>query len=285
MIATYLKDWLACVIQNIDPWLSSKDIDRGSQWFSEITSQLADISIGIVCLTQENKNRPWILFEAGALAKGKKTRVCTLLIDLENTDITDPLAQFNHTRLNKDDIRQLLGDINILLGDQALRDPVLDMAFNTFWPQFEERVAEILSQTEPEGQVSTVRSESELLTDVLNTVRGLDRRLQSLEIHQPSLASTKGSVSSAEALQSNRRPGITAFTISDPIGVADDIHIAMSEIKAALNYPSSFVLEEDGKVQLSVGAILRESEVDVLKMLLSKQGWEIHSVKKYVSRR
>lgn len=82
-IAKLLSDWLSCVIQALQPWVSDRDLDRGSLWFGEINDQLKDTTVGIICLTQENKDRPWILFEAGALAKGLSTaRVCTLLIDL-----------------------------------------------------------------------------------------------------------------------------------------------------------------------------------------------------------
>ncbi|WP_417071157.1 hypothetical protein [Niveibacterium terrae] len=82
-VANLLSDWLCCVIQASRPWISTRDLDRGSLWFGEINDQLKDTTVGIICLTQENKTRPWILFEAGALAKGLSTsRVCTLLVDL-----------------------------------------------------------------------------------------------------------------------------------------------------------------------------------------------------------
>lgn len=57
-VAELLDEWIQCVIQAVDPWMSSKDIDRGSLWFSEITDQLQNTSIGIICLTQDNKNKP-----------------------------------------------------------------------------------------------------------------------------------------------------------------------------------------------------------------------------------
>jgi len=89
-VAELLDTWLRCVIQAVEPWMSSKDIDRGSLWFSEISDQLSSVSLGIVCLTQDNKEKPWILFEAGALAKGlTSTRVCTLLIDVSTQDVKD----------------------------------------------------------------------------------------------------------------------------------------------------------------------------------------------------
>jgi len=58
--------------------LCSWNRQQATLWFSQISDNLSDTSIGIVCLTQENKDRPWILFEAGTLAKGlSNSRVCT----------------------------------------------------------------------------------------------------------------------------------------------------------------------------------------------------------------
>ena len=96
-IGETLNDWIKCVLQATHPWMSTRDIDRGSLWFAEINDQLKDTAVGIVCLTQENKDSPWILFETGALAKGlSSSRVCTFLADLQSADLEDPLAQFNH---------------------------------------------------------------------------------------------------------------------------------------------------------------------------------------------
>jgi len=104
-VAELLNDWIQCVIQAASPWMSSKDIDRGALWFSEINDQLANTCVGIICLTQQNKNKPWILFESGALAKGiTSNRVCTFLIDLQPTDIENPLAQFNATVPTKESV-------------------------------------------------------------------------------------------------------------------------------------------------------------------------------------
>ncbi|CAC9976768.1 hypothetical protein [Flavobacterium panici] len=42
-VAELLDDWLQCVIQAVNPWMSSKDIDRGALWFTEINDQLAHL--------------------------------------------------------------------------------------------------------------------------------------------------------------------------------------------------------------------------------------------------
>src|SRR5258708_7792508 len=83
-IAELLKNWLPEVLQNVEPWVSSEDIEKGTVWFGELSKRLDEISVGIICVTQENMNAPWILFEAGALSKGREqARVCPLVIDLE----------------------------------------------------------------------------------------------------------------------------------------------------------------------------------------------------------
>lgn len=111
-VAILLEEWIKMVIQASEPWLST-NIQSGSLWFQELNEQLKEVTIGVVCVTAENREKPWILFEAGALAKGlTTTRVCTLLIDLKNEDIQQPLAQFNHTYPTKEGMVKLMTTIN-----------------------------------------------------------------------------------------------------------------------------------------------------------------------------
>jgi hypothetical protein len=180
-VAELLDDWIQCVIQAVNPWMSSKDIDRGALWFTEITDQLANTSIGIVCLTKENRNKPWILFESGALAKGlTSNRVCTFLIDLTPTDLENPLAQFNHTFPVRDSVWELVRTINLSLKENALKESVLLKVFETYWPQFENDFNLIISST-PETEIVTKRKDNDIMLDVLSTVRLLDKRIRNIE--------------------------------------------------------------------------------------------------------
>lgn len=80
-VAEILKPWIKCVLQVTEPFMSAEDIDKGTLWFNVISDQLADTAVGIICLTRDNLDQPWILFEAGSLAKGlSKTRVCRFLV-------------------------------------------------------------------------------------------------------------------------------------------------------------------------------------------------------------
>jgi len=181
-VANLLSDWLCCVIQAARPWISTRDLDRGSLWFGEINDQLKDTSVGIICLTQENKSRPWILFEAGALAKGLSTaRVCTLLVDLEPKEIEDPLAQFNHTFPTSESIYGLVKTLNSTLGGNGLDIRILEQVFKTYWPQFEERFGSILEQTETQAP-SKPRPKEDVLGEILENTRLMSSRIRKLEV-------------------------------------------------------------------------------------------------------
>jgi hypothetical protein len=180
-VAELMSDWLKCVIQASQPWISTRDIDRGAIWFSEISDKLKDVSVGVVCLTQENKNKPWILFETGALAKGLTTnRVCTFLIDLKPEDLQDPLGQFNHTTPDRSSVWALARTINDCLDDKALDERILEQVFETYWPQFEEKFNTALEENQPD-EIVPPRSEQDILSEILNNTRSLSNRIRTLE--------------------------------------------------------------------------------------------------------
>lgn len=180
--AELLDSWIRCVLQAVDPWISTKHIDRGALWFTEVADQLQNTTVGIICLTKENLNRPWILFEAGSLARGlTSSRVCTFLVDLQPTDIEPPLAQFNHTLPNESDMRSLIHTLNDSLKENKLRDDILTEVFDTYWPKFEEKLAAIISDYPDETPQPTIRSDENILLELLETTRSFDRRIRSIE--------------------------------------------------------------------------------------------------------
>src|ERR1700693_4685559 len=96
--AQLLHEYRPMINNAFDPWLSSVDIDKGSRSASEIAQALVAAKAGIICLTPNNLNAPWILFEAGGIAKTvDKTLACTLLVGLEPSDVSKPLGEFQHT--------------------------------------------------------------------------------------------------------------------------------------------------------------------------------------------
>jgi len=174
--AEALRNWLPKVINAVKPWISSSDIDKGARWSTDVATRLETAKIGIICLTPSNLHEDWILFEAGALSKTlRNTFVCPVLIDLKQADVTGPLAQFQSTRANKEEILRLVKTINTALGEQALSENHLEEAFEVWWPRLEDQF-----KTLPPEKVtsSPQRSDRELLEEILEAVRNQNRLTQ-----------------------------------------------------------------------------------------------------------
>ncbi|MGA3243388.1 MAG: toll/interleukin-1 receptor domain-containing protein [Bacteroidota bacterium] len=183
-VAQLLGSWIEDVLQGTKAWVSTDDIEKGTIWFNEITSQLADTGVGIVCLTRDNFKAPWILFEAGALSKGlTKSRVCPFLVDLTHTDITPPLSEFNGTLPTKEDMLKLIKTINSIRGESALAAQRLDKIIDKWWPEFDATFQKIVKDYEPKTPIRQ-RSVDDKIEELLEITRSLQRQL-SLIREQP----------------------------------------------------------------------------------------------------
>src|SRR5438067_6127291 len=141
VVAEALRDWIPMVINAAKPFLSAADIDKGVRWSSEIAGKLEKAKAGIICLTPENMNSQWILFEAGALSKSvQNTYVCPLLVGLKPSDIQGPLAQFQFTSTDKPDMLKMFKTLNAAQGDLALAEAHIEKAFFLVWPQLEDQL-------------------------------------------------------------------------------------------------------------------------------------------------
>jgi hypothetical protein len=194
-VALLFKSWIKGVIQAAKPWVSSEDIASGTRWFAQISDQLDATSQGIICITRENKEKPWILYEAGALSKGQttSTHVTPLLIDLETQDITGPLAQFNAVIAGKEEsMRKLVLDLNKRLpSDSIIEEEVLKRVFSAFWPGFLNDLDKVLAITQETAPVVEVRKEESMIVEILTLVRDLDKRMKSVESVLPDTASER----------------------------------------------------------------------------------------------
>jgi hypothetical protein len=166
-----LSEWLPSVLQHVKAYFSPDDIQKGTKWESEISTELAATNIGIICLTRDNTERPWILFEAGALAKQVgKAKVCPLLFNLEPAELKGPLATFQSTRFTKEDFKLLLTSINSEAADSKLEPKALDNVFEKWWPDLDDKVAKVLA-SKPDITKKAIRPPEELLMEILELVR------------------------------------------------------------------------------------------------------------------
>ena len=165
-----LRDWLPGVLQLVTPYFTPSDIEKGTRWSTDISKELSESQIGILCITRDNIHSDWILFEAGALSKSlEKSHVCPVLFGITNTDLAGPLKQFQTTEFDKDDMRRLLGVINGRIDENKLPQKTLDTVFEKWWPDLEGKINEILLEIdEPE---EPLRSDRELLEEILQLSR------------------------------------------------------------------------------------------------------------------
>ncbi|QDS91877.1 hypothetical protein FF011L_06130 [Roseimaritima multifibrata] len=188
-IATALRDWLPSVIQSVSPFISSQDILKGARGNVQIAKELETAAVGIICLTPENLNAPWILFEAGALSKLSSAYVCTYLHELEPSDISQPLGQFQHTNSTREDTLSLVQTINNELPDGTGLEPErLRDAFEIWWKKLEVQIKAVPSK--PDEEVSPPeRTEEDKIDEMLQMIR----KLSDAKVNRPAtLASALG---------------------------------------------------------------------------------------------
>ncbi|MDP0532213.1 hypothetical protein NLB58_10305 [Porphyromonas gingivalis] len=179
-VATVFRSWLPSVIQTVKPYVSSEDIDKGVRWSSDIALELAESTFGILCVTKDNLETPWLCFEAGALSKSiDKSFVAPFLFDLKGSDIKDgPLLQFQLTVFEKEDVRKLVTTINKACGEYSLDEKQLEKTFDVWYPSLEQELKAI-PQEEPTS-APTTRQRTQLNNDILEEILDLSRNNQKL---------------------------------------------------------------------------------------------------------
>ncbi|MBI4737153.1 MAG: TIR domain-containing protein [candidate division NC10 bacterium] len=239
IVAEALRDWLPRVIQIVEPFMSEY-IDKGSPWPDRLDEKLKAAQLGIICLTADNLREPWINFEAGALYMNlDRQRVCPYLLDLDYTELAWPLARFQATKVTKDETRKLLATVNEALGENRLKEAVLDETFEVWWPRLEksiEATQQLKAQSKP-----AKRGSDEILEEVVNLVRSQSRQIESLEdvVGQLVAVSQYGVLTFSHGATTpadveHLRAGRSPYAILRPMFVSADV---ASEIPLPPNVP------------------------------------------------
>ena len=181
-IAIILKDWIPNVLQNVEPYVSSEDIPKGDRWSTDIATELSDSSFGILCVTKDNVNAPWLNFEAGALSKKlDSSKVCPFLFGMKKSEIEGPLLQFQITFRNRDDIFKLMQSINKSSDDEFLDDARLKKTFDVWWSSLEEAFDKVETDTpeiDEEIKSDDIDTNNLILEEILDLVRTQQKLLR-----------------------------------------------------------------------------------------------------------
>jgi TIR domain len=167
-IALGLREWLPDIIQDVEPFMSENDIGAGVRWGTDLTKKLEDTDIGILCLTPENLTSPWLLFEAGSLAKKlEASRVIPYRLDLKATEVAYPLAQFQSVDASREGTLMLLKTLNSSR-EHPMEVERLERVFSRLWDDLEKTLTAALAlpaDRPPE------RNEREILEEILQLAR------------------------------------------------------------------------------------------------------------------
>ena len=170
-VATALRGWIPSVINEVKPFMSAESIESGTRWQAIIAKELETTDFGLVCTTAANQEKPWLNFEAGALAKKlDDSRVVPIAIDLAPSEIRQPLGQFNGNPLTKEGVRKMLHSINAA-ADAPLDHQLLDKSIEVWWPELDREIKDLPSDSE--GKSPIERTDREILLELLDSVRGI----------------------------------------------------------------------------------------------------------------
>lgn len=150
-VATTLREWIPLVIHSAKPYVSSEDIDKGTRWSTDIAKELEDSTFGIICVTKDNLNAPWLTFEAGALSKKlEKAYVSPFLFGVKRAEIDGPILQFQSTIFNEKDVKKLLTTLNKACGENKLPESTFEKVFKIMYPNLEKELNIILNNSNNE---------------------------------------------------------------------------------------------------------------------------------------
>lgn len=187
-LAIELRDWLPSVIQSIEPYVSSEDIDKGARWATDIAGALDQSAFGILCVTRDNMEAPWLNFEAGALSKSiDKGNVCPFLFGVERSEVQGPLLQFQSTICEKEDVLKLVKSLNLSCQAEGIGidEKRLEDTFDIWWPRLQEKLDDISSEQKPGNPTVVIVDDEEMVTMSLGALFVLETGIDVLTFNSP----------------------------------------------------------------------------------------------------
>jgi hypothetical protein len=155
--------------------MSEAELDAGSRWGLKLSTALSEINFGILCLTATNMDAPWLMFEAGALAKSiNGANVCPYLIGMKPANIPEgPLTQFQAKVADRSGTFDLVRALNSSLVETPLPEERLNKTFEMCWPDLEQRLTNLPFDV----QEAPRRNTEDMLAEILDVVRSLGRSM------------------------------------------------------------------------------------------------------------
>ena len=200
-VAETLSIWIPTIIQSVEVFFSPDDIAKGENWSNHLDRELKESSFGVICLTPENVTAPWIHFEAGALARSLDTRISSILLGVNPSEVQGPLSRYQHTVFKKEDFYRLFLSIDEA-SENRLKPSILRNAFDNAWGKLYDEISQIISSypTSPAEEPVERDANSDALQEILRLVRKMDSS-RTTHTHAKSLEPISYSSSSSSSMK------------------------------------------------------------------------------------
>jgi hypothetical protein len=185
LIGHAFHSFLPDVVNGIEPFVSSEDIDQGTRWNNVLSRNLQESSCAIVCLTPESLKSTWVAFETGAISKATGTpetahsRIWTYLVSVEYKDLQlSPFAEFQPTAAVEEQTWKLIRSINDISPDPVSAETLKRRFDSIFWPEFSKKLEQAKSASDELGASEVLPAafhNDDVLLEILKTVRSLQR--------------------------------------------------------------------------------------------------------------
>jgi hypothetical protein len=159
-VANTLRKWLPFMLQSVKPFVSNIDISRGERWSNKLASELEGAQYGIVCVSAFNIHKPWMNFEAGALAHLPQLAPFLFRVDRAMLGHS-PLTQFQLTEYFPDSERskaemfQLVESLREALPEKERPESELVEAnFDVWWEKLKAELDDIPLQSAGETRTA-----------------------------------------------------------------------------------------------------------------------------------
>lgn len=147
--------------------MSTKDIDKGRDWFIELHKALSEVRHCIICVTPDIVRSPWIYYEVGAIvAKDPEVLICPYLVGVSPSMLSDgPLGKRQCTNADEDDTWELIKSFNKNVLSSRHDLTFLEGKYRDRWPGFFEKIQPVL-QTEEDFNQGFVQTDADNVAGV-----------------------------------------------------------------------------------------------------------------------
>lgn len=148
--ADALRTWLTGLFTDVGVWMSEHDIEAGSPWATALHDQLRRADFGVLCMTADNLQSPWIIYEAGALAvTAKPGCVVPYLLGIAANTLPAPLGKFQSAIADREGTWKVVRSIATQLAEKPVEG--LRGAFEAQWPTLAEQLGLAIQTTVIDG--------------------------------------------------------------------------------------------------------------------------------------